>query len=185
VFLHNKIGKSLFDEEGSKIVQKLVDKAKEKNVKLHFPIDHVTADKFDKTANVGYATDKDGIPDDWMGLDIGKESIKLFSEVIHRAKTILWNGPPGVFEMAPFANGTKAIMDAVVEATQKGATTIIGKFILNAASNTIKGGGDTATAAAKFGTEEKVSHCSTGGGASLELLEGRVLPGVAALSDKQ
>jgi len=167
-----KIGKSLFDEEGAKIVQKLVDKAKEKNVKLHFPIDHVTADKFDKTAKVDYATDKDGIPDSLMALDIGKESTKIFTEVIHRAKTILWNGPPGVFEMEPFANGTKAIMDAVVEATQKGATSIIG-------------GGDTATAAAKYGTEDKVSHCSTGGGASLELLEGRVLPGVAALSDKQ
>ncbi len=87
-----QIGKSLFDEEGSKIVHKLVDKAKEKHVKLHFPIDHVIGDKFDKSAQVGLANDKDGIPDGWMGLDIGPESIKLFEEVIARAKTILWNG---------------------------------------------------------------------------------------------
>jgi len=164
-----KIGKSLFDEEGSKIVQKLIDKAKQKNVKLHFPIDHVTADKFDKNAQVGYATDKDGIPDGWMGLDIGQETIKVFEQVIARAKTILWNGPPGVFEMEPFSKGTRAVMDAVVKATQHGATTIIG-------------GGDTATVAAKYDTEDKVSHCSTGGGASLELLEGKELPGVTALS---
>jgi len=166
-----KIGKSLFDEEGSKIVQKLIDKAKQKNVKLHFPIDHVTADKFDKNAQVGYATDKDGIPDGWMGLDIGQETIKVFEQVIARAKTILWNGPPGVFEMEPFSKGTRAVMDAVVKATQHGATTIIG-------------GGDTATVAAKYDTEDKVSHCSTGGGASLELLEGKTLPGVAALTDR-
>jgi len=166
-----KIGKSLFDEEGSKIVSKLMEKAKVKNVKLYFPIDHITADKFDKNATVGYATDKEGIPDTWMGLDCGPESIKLFSEVISRSKTILWNGPPGVFELEPFAAGTKALMNAVVEATEKGTITIIG-------------GGDTATVAAKYGTEEKVSHCSTGGGASLELLEGRILPGVSALTDR-
>jgi len=165
------IGKSIFDEEGSKIVQKLVDKAKQKNVKLHFPIDHVTADKFDKNAQVGYATDKDGIPDGYMALDIGKESINIFVEVIARAKTILWNGPPGVFEMESFSQGTRAIMNAVVKATENGSTSIIG-------------GGDTATVAATYKTEEKVSHCSTGGGASLELLEGRVLPGVDALTDR-
>lgn len=167
-----EIGKSLFDEGGAKIVKDLVEKAKAKNVKLHFPVDHVTADKFDKNAKVGLATDKTGIPADEMGLDVGPESIKLFKEVIARAHTILWNGPVGVFEMAPFETGTKEIMQAMVEATAKGVVTIVG-------------GGDTATAAAKYGAEDKVSHCSTGGGASLELLEGRVLPGVEALSDKK
>jgi len=163
-----KIGNSLFDEEGSKTVQKIVDKAKEKGVKLHFPVDYVTADKYDKNAKVGKADDNTGIPDGWMGLDVGEESIKLFKEAISRAKTILWNGPAGVFEFESFEKGTKELMNAVVEATSKGATTIIG-------------GGDTATAAAKYGTEDKVSHCSTGGGASLELLEGKDLPGVSAL----
>ena len=165
------IGKSLFDEEGSKIVQKLVDKAEERKVKLHFPVDHVAADKFAKDAQSKVVSDKEGIPEGWMGLDVGPDSIKEFTEVIGRAKTILWNGPPGVFEMDQFSKGTKAILDAVVEATKKGAISIIG-------------GGDTATVAAKYDAEEKVSHCSTGGGASLELLEGRVLPGVAALSDR-
>jgi len=164
-----KIGKSLFDEEGAKIVQRIVDKAKHKNVKLHFPVDYVIADKFAKDAKVDKATDATGIPDGWMGLDVGSESIKIFKEAISRAKTILWNGPVGVFEFPAFEAGTKAIMDEVVEATQRGAITILG-------------GGDTATAAAKYGTEDKVSHCSTGGGASLELLEGRELPGVTALS---
>jgi len=164
-----KIGKSLYDEEGAKIVQKIVDKAKAKNVKLHFPVDSVIADKFDKNAKVDIVNDKSGIPDGWMGLDVGPESIKIFQDAIARAKTILWNGPVGVFEFDAFEKGTKAIMDAIVTATTKGAITIIG-------------GGDTATAAAKYGAEEKVSHCSTGGGASLELLEGRDLPGVSALT---
>jgi len=167
-----EIGKSLFDEEGAKIVQKLVDKAKEKNVKLHFPVDYIIADKFDKNAKVDKADDKSGIPAGWMGLDIGEKSSKEFREAILRAKTILWNGPVGVFEFEAFQKGTKDMMDAIVEATQKGAITIIG-------------GGDTATAAAKFGGEDKVSHCSTGGGASLELLEGRELPGVSALSTRK
>jgi len=167
-----EIGNSLFDEEGAKIVQKLVDKAKEKNVKLHFPVDYITADKFDKNAKIDKATDKTGIPKGWMGLDCGEESNKQFREVVLRAKTILWNGPVGVFEFDSFQKGTKALMDAVVEATKKGAVTIIG-------------GGDTATAAAKYGTEDQVSHCSTGGGASLELLEGKELPGVSALSTKK
>jgi len=167
-----KIGKSIFDEEGAKIVQNIIEKAKTNNVKLYFPVDYVTADKFDNNAQVGYATDASGIPDDWMGLDIGSESIKIFKEIIAHAKTILWNGPVGVFEFQPFENGTKSIMDAVVKATEMGAISIIG-------------GGDTATCAAKYGTEDKVSHCSTGGGASLELLEGRILPGVVALTDKK
>lgn len=105
-----------------------------------------------------------------MGLDCGPKSVAKFEAIIARAKLIVWNGPVGVFEYDNFASGTKAVMDAVVAATEKGTTTIIG-------------GGDTATCAAKWGTEDKVSHVSTGGGASLELLEGKILPGVAALSD--
>jgi len=164
-----KIGKSLFDEPGSQIVPKVMEKAKAKNVKIHLPTDFVTGDDFKETANVGSATVAQGIPDGWMGLDVGPDSTKQFQEVIKRAKTIVWNGPPGVFEMEKFAAGTKGVMEAVVEATQHGATSIIG-------------GGDTATCCAKYKTEDKVSHVSTGGGASLELLEGKVLPGVNALS---
>lgn len=164
-----KIGTSLYDEEGATIVPKLVEKAKANNVQLHFPVDFVTADKFAEDAQTGQATVESGIPDDWMGLDCGPKSSALFAEVIARAKVVVWNGPAGVFEFDNFANGTKALMDAVVANTEKGGCTIIG-------------GGDTATCAAKYNTEDKVSHVSTGGGASLELLEGKVLPGVAALS---
>ncbi|XP_060533575.1 phosphoglycerate kinase [Cylas formicarius] len=165
-----KIGTSLYDAEGAKIVGKLVEKAKKNNVQIHLPVDFVTAEKFDENAQSSCATVEAGIPDGWMGLDVGQKTVELFKEPIRRAKVIVWNGPAGVFEWAKFANGTKAIMDEVVEATKKGTITIIG-------------GGDTATCAAKWGTEDKVSHVSTGGGASLELLEGKVLPGVAALSD--
>lgn len=165
-----KIGNSLYDEEGSKIIKNLMDKAAKNNVTITLPSDFVTGDKFAEDATVGSATVEEGIPDGCMGLDVGPQSIAKFAEVVGRAKTIVWNGPPGVFEFENFKKGTVALMDAVVAATQRGATTIIG-------------GGDTATCAAKFGTEEKVSHVSTGGGASLELLEGKTLPGVAALSD--
>ena len=165
------IGGSLFDADGAKIVEKLVAKAKERNVKLHFPVDYVTADKFAPDANVGAATDATGIPDGWQGLDAGPASRKLFAEVIASAKTVLWNGPIGVFEMERFSAGTRSVAEAVARATAAGATTIIG-------------GGDTATAAADYGIEDKVSHVSTGGGASLELLEGKDLPGVSALSDR-
>jgi len=165
-----KIGNSLFDEDGANIVKSLEAKAKEKGVKLHFPVDFVTGSKFAEDAEVGSATVASGVPDGWMGMDIGPESTKAFAEVIRRCKTIVWNGPPGVFEFVKFEAGTRGLMDAVVEATQAGATSIIG-------------GGDTATCCAKYNTEDKVSHVSTGGGASLELLEGRTLPGVANLSE--
>ncbi|KAK4547398.1 phosphoglycerate kinase [Oleoguttula mirabilis] len=165
------IGNSLFDEAGAKKVAELVEKAKKNNVKITLPVDYITADKFSKDAEVGYAEDKDGIPDGWMGLDCGEKSIKLFKEAIGEAKTILWNGPPGVFEIEKFANGTRQTMNAAVEAAQSGKIVIIG-------------GGDTATVAANYGVEDKLSHVSTGGGASLELLEGKELPGVAALSSK-
>jgi len=166
-----EIGNSLFDEAGSKKVQELVEKAKGKNVSITLPVDYVTADKFAADANTGYAEDKDGIKAGWMGLDCGEKSIELFKKTINEASTILWNGPPGVFEMEKFANGTKATMNAAVEAAQNGKIVIIG-------------GGDTATVAAQYGVEDKLSHVSTGGGASLELLEGKDLPGVSALSEK-
>jgi phosphoglycerate kinase len=171
VVFGKKIGKSLFDAEGAKIVEGLVQKAKDKGVELVFPVDYVTGDKFSAEATVGAATDETGIPDDLEGFDCGPKSIELFTAAVKKSKTIVWNGPVGVFEFPIFATGTKAVAQAVVEATAAGAITIIG-------------GGDTATAAAQYGIEEKVSHVSTGGGASLELLEGKNLPGVAALSEK-
>jgi phosphoglycerate kinase len=166
-----KIGNSLFDQSGSEKCAELVEKAKKNNVKIILPTDYITADKFDKDAQTGTATDSEGIPDGWMGLDCGEESIKLYKQAIDDAQTILWNGPPGVFEFEKFANGTKKTMDAAVSAAQNGKIVIIG-------------GGDTATVAAKYGVEDKLSHVSTGGGASLELLEGKELPGVSALSSK-
>jgi len=166
-----KIGDSLFDKAGSEKCAALMEKAKKNNVKVVLPVDYITADKFDKDANVGKATDEEGIPDGWMGLDCGEESIKLYKEAIDESATILWNGPAGVFEFDKFATGTKATLDAAVEAAGNGKIVIIG-------------GGDTATVAAKYGVEEKLSHVSTGGGASLELLEGKDLPGVVALSSK-
>ncbi|CAG8559726.1 19656_t:CDS:2, partial [Racocetra fulgida] len=169
--LLEKIGNSLYDEEGSKIVKQLVEKAKSLNVELIFPVDYIIADKFDANANTGTATDETGIPAGWLGLDSGEKTNELFKAAIYKAKTILWNGPPGVFEFEKFSNGTKVVLDAVIKATENGAKTIVG-------------GGDTATAVAKWGAEDKISHVSTGGGASLELLEGKVLPGVSALTDK-
>jgi len=164
------IGSSLYDDEGAEIVPRLMEKAEKNGVKLHLPVDFVTASKFGEDAEVGNATVAEGVPDGWMGLDTGKESSKIFTEAVARSKLIVWNGPLGVFEFENFSHGTRTLMDDVVAATERGVTTIIG-------------GGDTATAAAKWNTEDKVSHVSTGGGASLELLEGKVLPGVAALSD--
>lgn len=165
------IGNSLYDEAGSKTVTKLMEKAKAKNVKVVLPVDYITADKFDKDAKVGYATDADGIADGWMGLDCGEKSAELFKATIDESKTILWNGPAGVFEFENFAHGTKATLDAALNACKNGSIVIIG-------------GGDTATVAAKYGVEDQLSHVSTGGGASLELLEGKELPGVTALSSK-
>ncbi|KZT66855.1 phosphoglycerate kinase [Daedalea quercina L-15889] len=165
------IGNSLFDQAGSEKVAALVEKAKQRNIKLVFPVDFVTADKFDKDATIGTADDVTGIPDGWMGLDAGPKSRALFKTTVLESKTILWNGPPGVFEFPRFAEGSTALLDATVEAAQKGATVIVG-------------GGDTATVVAQHGLESKLSHVSTGGGASLELLEGKALPGVAELSEK-
>jgi len=163
-----EIGESLFDPEGAKIAKELFDKAKAKDVVITLPVDFVCGDKFDAAAKTQVRSDKEGIPAGWMGLDAGPRSRALFDEVIARARTIIWNGPPGVFEFDAFAGGTKAMADAIARATAAGVTTVVG-------------GGDTATAAKKFKVADRVSHCSTGGGASLEFLEGKVLPGVAFL----
>jgi len=169
--LHNmNIGNSLFDEEGSKIVNQIMETAKSKNVTIHLPTDFICGSKFSDDADVVAATLADGIPEGFMGLDVGIESSKQFKEVIDRANLVFWNGPAGVFEMNKFAQGTRSMMDAICARTSAGVTTIIG-------------GGDTATAAIKFGRAEEFSHVSTGGGASIELLEGKQLPGVAFLND--
>ncbi len=166
-----EIGESLFDPEGAKIVEDLMEKAKAKGVKIHLPVDFLCGDKFDADAKIQTVDDKTGIPTGWIGLDVGPKSRALFAEVIARAKTIIWNGPPGVFEFDRFAEGTRSMAEAIAAATAAGAISVVG-------------GGDTATAAKKFKVVDKVSHASTGGGASLELLEGKTLPGVANLNDK-
>jgi phosphoglycerate kinase len=171
-----EIGNSLFDPEGAKIAAELFAKAKAKGVKITLPVDFVTADRFPGSpadiaaVQTGVADDKSGIPAGWMGLDAGPKSRELFAQAIGRAKTIIWNGPPGVFEVEKFADGTKAMAAAFAAATAAGAVTVVG-------------GGDTATAAKKCKIISQVTHCSTGGGASLELLEGKVLPGVAFLEN--
>lgn len=165
--LGGNIGKSLVEEDKLDLAKELIQKAKAKGVELHLPIDSVIADKFDNSANTEVANNN-AIKDGWMGLDIGPQASAVFTKVIAESKTILWNGPMGVFEMTKFESGTKAVADAIVSATAKGAFSLIG-------------GGDSAAAVAKFGVEDKVSYVSTGGGALLEYFEGKVLPGVKAL----
>merc|ERR1719424_1647686 len=166
-----KIGTSLFDEEGAKIVPEIMEKAKKLGVEIVLPVDFVISSKFGEDGKIKSAEKADGIPDGFMALDCGPKSNEMNATAVKESKTIIWNGPMGVFEMAKFEVGTKSLMDEVVAATAAGTITVIG-------------GGDTATACKKYGTEDKVTHCSTGGGASLELLEGKLLPGIAALSDK-
>lgn len=161
------IGSSKLDKDGFDTARLALDKAAKKNIPLLLPIDHVIGDKFDANANTKVVGED--IPDGWMGLDIGPKTIKLFEDKLKSAKTIIWNGPLGVFEMDKFAKGTEEI--AKFLASLKGATTVIG-------------GGDTAAAMSKFKVEDKMTHISTGGGASLEYLEGRGLPGIDALQDK-
>merc|ERR1719482_2612628 len=160
------IGNSLYDEEGAKIVQEILEKAKEKGVEIILPVDFVCSSKFGEDGEIKTGDLESGVPEGFMGLDCGPKSIEKNAAAIAKAKTIIWNGPMGVFEMKSFETGTKTMMDNIVEATSKGTITVIG-------------GGDTATACKKYDTEDKVTHCSTGGGASLELLEGKLLPGVA------
>lgn len=168
VLANMEIGASLFDPEGAKTVADLMAKAQARGVKIHLPVDYLCADRFAEDASSKPADDASGIPAGWMGLDVGPKSNALFAEAIGRAKTIIWNGPPGVFEFKPFVLGTASMAEAIAKATASGATTVVG-------------GGDTATAAKKLKVVDKVTHCSTGGGASLEFLEGKVLPGVAFL----
>ena len=165
--LGGSIGNSLVEEDKLELAKELIQKAKAKGVELHLPIDSIVADKFDANANTKISNNN-SIEAGWMGLDIGPQALQVFSKVVEESKTILWNGPMGVFEMEKFEKGTKGIAEAVVRATSKGAFSLIG-------------GGDSAAAVAKFGFEDKVSYVSTGGGALLEYFEGKVLPGVKAL----
>ena len=161
------VGNSLVEEDKLKLANRLLAKAKKKGVKIYLPKDSVIADKFDAKAKKEMKYSK-RIRKGWMGLDIGKIAQKEFAEVILNSKTILWNGPMGVFELKPFANGTKAIARAVAKATSKGAFSLVG-------------GGDSVAAVNQMGLAEKVSYVSTGGGAMLEFLEGKELPGIAAI----
>lgn len=161
------IGNSLVEADKLDLAKELIQKAKAKGVELHLPIDSVIGDKFDANANTSVANNH-SIPDGWMGLDIGPQAAEVFAGVIRSSKTILWNGPMGVFEMEKFEKGTKRVAEAVVEATKSGAFSLIG-------------GGDSAAAVSKFGVADQVSYVSTGGGALLEYFEGKVLPGVKAL----
>ncbi|HSF53322.1 MAG TPA: phosphoglycerate kinase [Algoriphagus sp.] len=163
------IGTSLLEADKMDFVLELMEKAKAKGVNLILPVDTVIADAFSNTANQGVATSGE-IPDNWMGLDIGPKTRELFGKTILESKTVLWNGPMGVFEMESFDKGTKAIAEYVAEATRNGAFSLIG-------------GGDSAAAVNKFGYTDQVSYVSTGGGALLEHMEGKVLPGVAALAE--
>lgn len=164
-----EIGKSLLEEEKIELAAQLLEKVKNGKVNFLLPVDVKASDEFSNDSP-GNIYKVDSIPAEKMGLDIGEETIKIFCDVIKLSKTIIWNGPMGVFEFNNFAHGTNAIAAALAEATERGAVTIIG-------------GGDSAAAIKKAGLEEKVSHVSTGGGASLEFLEGKILPGVAALTN--
>lgn len=163
------VGKSLVEEDKLELAKSLEAKAKEKGVALLLPTDVVVADKFAADAEAKTVS-VENIPDGWMGLDIGPDSIKLFQEALSECKSVLWNGPMGVFEFDKFAAGTEAIANSLAELTKKGVTSIIG-------------GGDSVAAVEKVGVADQMSHISTGGGASLELLEGKVLPGIAALDE--
>lgn len=162
-----KIGNSLCEDDKMPLTKELVEKAKAKGVNLYLPVDNTIADDFNNNANT-QVVGRGEIPDGWEGLDIGPETMELFKDVVAKSKTVLWNGPMGVFEFPTFAKGTEAIADAVVKATENNGFSLIG-------------GGDSASAINNLGYGDKVSYVSTGGGALLEYMEGKVLPGVAAL----
>ena len=162
------IGKSLYDKKGAELVPMLIEKAKKKGCELVFPVDWLCGQDFKNDQPTKLVTQAEGIPDDWEGMDCGPASMKLFREKVLSSNTVIWNGPAGVFEFDTFSKGTKAVLEAVAELKSKGGRGIIG-------------GGDSATAAAKWDMEDKVTFVSTGGGASLELLEGKVLPGIDKL----
>jgi phosphoglycerate kinase len=165
-----EIGTSLLEADKVELAKQILNEAKKRSIRLLLPVDCVVGDKFDNNAQ-RKSVPVTQIPPGWMGLDIGQESITLFKEELQKAKTVVWNGPMGTFEMENFAHGTNEIAKALAEITKKGATTIIG-------------GGDSAAAIAQAGLSNAVSHVSTGGGASLEFLEGKILPGVAALNNR-
>ncbi|MCB0584174.1 MAG: phosphoglycerate kinase, partial [Phaeodactylibacter sp.] len=161
------VGNSLVEEDKQELALRLLEKAKKQGVQLLLPEDSVIADKFDNAARKDTANSL-AIPDGWMGLDIGEKARKAYAEVIRNSKTILWNGPMGVFEMENFANGTKSVAEAVASATQNGAFSLVG-------------GGDSVAAVNQMGLADEISHVSTGGGAMLEFLEGKELPGIKAI----
>jgi len=166
-----KIGKSLFDKKGAELAPGLLAKAKEVGCNIVLPCDWACGQDFCNDQEIKMVTQEEGIPDGWEGMDCGPKSMELFRTVVMASATVIWNGPAGVFEFENFSKGTKALLEAVADTTAAGNVGIIG-------------GGDSATAAAKWDMEDKVTFVSTGGGASLELLEGKILPGVAALDDK-
>ena len=167
--LGGKIGESICEDDKQELALEILRLAKEKGVQIHIPVDVVAADDFSNDANTKIVDVRE-IPDGWQGLDAGPKSLENFKKVILESKTILWNGPLGVFEMPTFANGTIQLGNFIVEATANGAFSLVG-------------GGDSVAAVKQFGFEEKVSYVSTGGGAMLEMLEGRILPGIAAILD--
>ncbi len=163
------IGSSLVEDDKQELALKILKSAESKGVKIHLPVDSVIADSFSELANTEVVP-VENIPDGWMGLDIGPETIKNYSKVIEDSATILWNGPMGVFEMEPFAKGTIAVGEAIAAATAKGAFSLVG-------------GGDSVAAVKQFNLEDKMSYVSTGGGAMLEMLEGKSLPGIEAIKN--
>lgn len=167
--LGGKIGNSICEDDKQELALEILRLAKEKNVQIHLPVDVIAANSFSNEAET-QVIDVDKIPDGWQGLDAGPKSLENFKKVILESKTILWNGPLGVFEMPNFANGTIQLGEFIAEATQNGAFSLVG-------------GGDSVAAVKQFGFEDKMSYVSTGGGAMLEMLEGKVLPGIAAILD--
>ncbi len=167
--LGGKVGKSICEDDKQELALEILKKAKEKGVQIHIPVDVLAADDFSNTANTQYVDVRE-IPDGWQGLDAGPRSLENFKKVILESKTILWNGPLGVFEMEKFANGTIQLGNFIAEATKNGTFSLVG-------------GGDSVAAVKQFGFEDKMSYVSTGGGAMLEMLEGRVLPGIQAIMD--
>jgi phosphoglycerate kinase len=162
-----QIGNSLVEDDKLELANQILEQAAKKGVKVHLPSDAVIADSFSETAETKI-TSVDEIPDGWMGLDVGPKTNQQFAEIVNTSKTILWNGPVGVFELEPFAVGTIALGNAIAMATKNGTFSLVG-------------GGDSVAAVKKFGFEKKVSYVSTGGGAMLEMLEGKTLPGIAAI----
>jgi len=165
--LGGKIGNSICEDDKQELALEILRLAKEKNVQIHIPVDVVAADSFSNDANTKIVDVRE-IPDGWQGLDAGPKSLEIFKKVIMESKTILWNGPLGVFEMENFAKGTVTLGNYIAEATENGAFSLVG-------------GGDSVAAVKQFGLEDKMSYVSTGGGAMLEMLEGKVLPGIAAI----